>query len=385
MLAVVGMMVAVGFAVVPVAGPNLVRAMRENPLAPVLVAVCWIVATTASITGKRIISTGHLRWSDATAAHIGGTVANRVVPAGVGAAGVFLGALRRGGASTTVAAGVVALWAVAGALAHATGLLFGAAWLRGGWASLAIAVTAVGAVLVIGPLIVRRVHVRSAVPSPEDQAIEHSPVHQITAFQPAASLPEAMRLPHATPLGQPIPVPQALPPVQEAPLPQPCAPRTMRERAAFVAATARDVVCAARARPSLAAAAVTAQLVATLSLAVGFATAAASFDVQVTIAVAMASYLAGTALSAATPTPAGIGSAEAALVGALVVSGVRFGEALPAVLLFRAVILLAPIVAAALIALAWVTVGRLIRGQRIDAHWVMQLPGFRRAARSTVS
>ncbi|WP_165367968.1 hypothetical protein, partial [Phytoactinopolyspora endophytica] len=68
-------------------------------------------------------------------------------------------------------------------------------------------------------------------------------------------------------------------------------------------------------------------------------------------------YIAGTALSATTPTPAGIGSSEAALVAGLVVAGVAVGEALPIVLLFRAVILLAPVVAAALFAGGWVVMG----------------------------
>ncbi len=54
-------------------------------------------------------------------------------------------------------------------------------------------------------------------------------------------------------------------------------------------------------------------------------------------------YLVGTAVGSAVPTPSGIGSTEAALVGMLVATGLAAGPALSAVLLFRAVTFWAPV------------------------------------------
>jgi uncharacterized membrane protein YbhN (UPF0104 family) len=54
-------------------------------------------------------------------------------------------------------------------------------------------------------------------------------------------------------------------------------------------------------------------------------------------------YLVGTAVGSAVPTPSGIGSTEAALVGVLVATGLAAGPALSAVLLFRAVTFWAPV------------------------------------------
>jgi hypothetical protein len=112
----------------------------------------------------------------------------------------------------------------------------------------------------------------------------------------------------------------------------------------------------------MAVAATAAQLVAMLCLGLGFATAAISFGVPVTLMTGVAAYAAGTALSATVPTPAGIGSTEAALVGTLILAGASMAEALPIVLVFRAVVLLAPVAAAAVIAGVWVCV-------RWSARW----------------
>ncbi|WP_158564261.1 lysylphosphatidylglycerol synthase transmembrane domain-containing protein [Jiangella anatolica] len=313
LLVVIAILVVVCVVIVPSMLPNLISATRSNPYVPLLVALFWIMATTAAIAGKRAIASGYLTWSGAATAHIGGTVANRVVPAGVGAAGVFVAALHRGGASNTAAAGVVALWAVAGGLAHASGLLLGVAWLREGWSGL-LTVVAVATVVVFAVrFLVRRLAARRAARTPST-------------------------VPVVVPAGQP----------------------TKLQR---VRATAREVVAAVRARPILAVAALGAQLTAALCLATGFALAAEGFGVEISIVVGMAAYLAGTALSAATPTPAGIGSAETALVGALMLAGAGLGEALPVVFLFRAVVLIAPVVAAALMAVAWVGV-RLVTAAR---------------------
>lgn len=314
LLAVLAILVVVGLVILPSVLPNLISAMRSNPWVPLLVAVFWILATTASIAGKRAIAAGYLTWSGAATAHIGGTVANRVVPAGVGAAGVFGAALCRGGASHTAAAGVIALWAVAGALAHGSGLLLGVAWLREGWSGLLTVVVTATLLVVVVRLLVRRLAARRA----------------------ARAVPE--------------PVPVTVLPAEQSKLQR-------------VRATARDVVAAVRARPILALAALGAQLTAAACLATGFALAAAGFGVEISIGVGMAAYLAGTALSAATPTPAGIGSAETALIGALMLAGAGLGEALPVVFLFRAVILVAPVVAAAVMAAAWLVV-RLLAAAR---------------------
>ncbi|WP_116953457.1 lysylphosphatidylglycerol synthase domain-containing protein [Jiangella endophytica] len=313
MLAVLAILVVVGVLIVPSVLPNLIASMRRNPYVPVMVATFWIMATIASITGKRAIADGYLTWSGAAAAHIGGTVANRVVPAGVGSAGVFVAALHRGGASNTTAAGVVALWAVAGGLAHGSGLLLGVAWLREGWSGL-VTVAALATVLVVAVrLLLRRLAARRAA-------------------RPVA-----------------VAVTTTLPSRQS---------KLQRLRA-----SARDAVAAVRARPVLALAALLAQLAAATCLATGFALAAVGFGVEISIGVGMAAYLAGTALSAATPTPAGIGSAETALIGALMLAGAGLGEALPVVFLFRAVVLIAPVLAAAVMAAAWVVV-RLLAAAR---------------------
>ncbi|SEE42320.1 Uncharacterized membrane protein YbhN, UPF0104 family [Jiangella alba] len=313
LLAVLAILVVVGVVIVPSVLPNLITSMRRNPYVPLLVAMFWIMATVAAIAGKRAIASGYLTWSGAATAHIGGTVANRVVPAGVGAAGVFVAALHRGGASNTAAAGVVALWAVAGGLAHGSGLLLGVAWLREGWSGL-LTVVVVATVLVLAVrFLVRRLAARRAA----------RPVTaSVTTMVPSR--------------------------------------QTKLQR---LKATVRDVVAAVRARPVLALAALGAQLAAATCLATGFALAAVGFGVEISIGVGMAAYLAGTALSAATPTPAGIGSAETALIGALMLAGAGLGEALPVVFLYRAVVLVAPVLAAAVMAAAWVVV-RLLAAAR---------------------
>ncbi|WP_129663639.1 lysylphosphatidylglycerol synthase domain-containing protein [Phytoactinopolyspora endophytica] len=312
-LALAALLIVASVTVLPAAAPRLKEAMRQNPAAPLLVTACWLLATSAFVTGKRIVAAGHLTWADTIAAHIGGTVANRVVPAGAGAAGVFLAALRRGGASTASAVGMVALWAAAGGLAHAAGFLFGVAWLRGGASAVALVVLVTCAVITAAIVVSRR---------------------RGTA---AMALSVRWRTSGRT----------SRPPV---PLSRTARGRAARNRLRHAASVIHDVLAQARAHPAIAVAAVAAQLVAVTCLAIGFAAATAVLGVPVTATASIAAYLTGTALSATTPTPAGIGSAETALVAALVVAGATVSEALPAVLLFRAVILLAPVAAAALIA-----------------------------------
>jgi uncharacterized membrane protein YbhN (UPF0104 family) len=308
----VSAVVAVAAAVVlPAAVPNVLDATSRSPATPLIVAACWLVATSAAIMGKRVLAAGHLGWAGVTTAHITGTVANRIVPAGAGAAGLFLAALRRGGASTTAATGMIAAWAVAGGLAHAGGLVFGSAWLRGGWPALIVVTFVAAAMIVSGPTAVLQA-------------------------RRAGRAVARLRSPRARPRRAPSAV-----------------GLSMRARAARATAFARCVLEAARERPARAVVAFAAQTVAMLCLSIGFAAAATSFGLPVTAMGGMAAYVAGTALSSTAPTPAGIGSAEAALVGALVVAGATVSEALPTVLVFRAVILLAPIVAAAVIATAW--------------------------------
>nr|WP_281387033.1 lysylphosphatidylglycerol synthase domain-containing protein [Jiangella mangrovi] len=328
-MAVIAGLVAVGLVVVPAALPNLATAMRSNPTVPFIVALFWVLATIAAITGKRAICTGYLSWTETATAHVGGTVANRIVPAGVGAAGVFAAALHRGGASNTAAAGVIALWAVAGGLAHAGGLLLGVAWLREGWSGL-LTVLAVAAVIVVAVKLL---------------------AGWLSRRRAARSVGGLARF-GAHPAVRTAPVASSLPAV--------VAPPSKWRRLVL---TSRDVLASVRARPVLALAALTAQLAAATCLATGFALAAVGFGVPISIGVAMAAYLAGTALSAATPTPAGIGSAETALIGTLMLAGASLGEALPTVFLFRAVILIAPVAAAALMAAAWVCV-RLLAAAR---------------------
>lgn len=337
LLAALAVLTLVGVLVVPAALPNLAAAMERNPLIPVLVAACWVLATMSSITGKRVIAAGHLDWTATASAHIGGTVANRVVPAGVGAAGVFVAALHRGGASTTVAAGVVALWAGAGGLAHGSGLLLGAAWLREGWYGVLTVCVAAAALAIAVRLLAPRVIV----------AVRRSRwARRRAARRFARGALRSWRW-SVAPGGR---IDQA---------------RT----------AGRDLLAAVRARPVLALTAVAAQLAATLCLAAGFATAAAGLGVPVSLGVGMAAYLAGTAMAAAMPTPAGIGSTEAALVGALMLAGSGVGEALPAVLLFRAVVLLAPVVTATLMGAFWLVRRGLRRFAAAGGSGTAMLPG----------
>jgi uncharacterized membrane protein YbhN (UPF0104 family) len=56
----------------------------------------------------------------------------------------------------------------------------------------------------------------------------------------------------------------------------------------------------------------------------------------------LAAYLIGAALASAVPVPGGVGTTDAALVGALLTAGIRPGQAVPAVLLFRVVTHWAP-------------------------------------------
>jgi uncharacterized membrane protein YbhN (UPF0104 family) len=338
LVALIAVMVAAGAAILPEALPNLVQAMRQNPFAPVLVAACWLIATAAAITGKRILACGHLCWFGTTTAHITGTVANRVVPAGVGSAGAYIFALRRGGVSTTAAAGAVALWAAAGGLAHANGLVLGLAWLHGGIFALVGAILAVAVAVATGPTVVRRV-----------RAI-------------AAGLPLPWRPPGWLTRWYG----------------RPAVKRAVHDRARLARRTVSDALVMVRTRPLVAVAVLAAQLVAMMCLAVGFATAVVSLGVPVTAAAGVAAYTAGTALSATIPTPAGIGSSEAALVGALVVAGATVGEALPAVLLFRAVILLAPVIAAVFVFTTWPT----RRGRSVAAGVSVAAPRYPAAARA---
>nr|WP_246221209.1 lysylphosphatidylglycerol synthase domain-containing protein [Phytoactinopolyspora mesophila] len=316
-------MVVGGVLVLPEALPNLLEGMRRQPFAPLIAAGFWAAATAASITGKRLIAAGHLGWTGTTTAHITGTVANRLIPAGVGAAGAFVAALRRAGASNTMAAGAVAMWSAGGCVAYAGGLLLSLAWLWGGGSLLVVAIAMVVLMIVTGPNLARRA----------GSAIRGLPVWA-RASRGAGSQPR-------TGMG-----------------------RVLRDRMYRVACAAREIASSVRARPKVAVGVVVTQILAMLSMAAGFAMVTASFGLPVTIAVGMAAYVAGTALAATTPTPAGIGSAEATLVGALVVVGVAASDALPAVLLFRAVVLLAPVVIAVILATVWPAAHKIAHGRR---------------------
>ncbi|NEE01530.1 lysylphosphatidylglycerol synthase transmembrane domain-containing protein [Phytoactinopolyspora halotolerans] len=311
-LCFVGVMVVAGLTVFPSALPDAVDATRQQPVALLLVAGCWAAATVASVAGKRLIAVGHLGWLDTTTCHVSGTVANRVVPAGVGSAGVFIAALRRGGASTCLASSIVALWAAAGGVIHASGLAFGLGWLRYGTAGLVVVAAVAASLALLTPTMLRRARSTAVLERLRRRRRRSAQRRPRTAVQ-----------------------------------------RAVRRRALDVADTARQLASSVRARPAIAIGALLAQLASMLCLAIGFATAVTAFAVPVTVGTAMAIYMAGTAVSATTPTPAGIGSSEAALVAGLVVAGVSFSEAFPVVLLFRAVILLAPIVAAAAFAGGW--------------------------------
>lgn len=332
------LLAAASVAVVPGTFPNLAAGVRERPDAPALVTVCWLAATSASIAGKRALAGGALTWRGAAAAHVVGTVSNRIVPAGAGAGGTYFIALRRGGMTLTVAAAMVALWAIASGVAHGTGALVGLVWLYAGVTGMAALVALVG---IVG----WRVRVRRT----RSAGQRHGP-----ATSPdASSLSMLPRAVVAEPGSTDAVAPRRLRTVA-APAP---VPDTRRGRASHKLSALRgamaDAFAVIRANPRRAVAAVLAQACAMSCLAVGFAIVTISFGVPASPTTAMAAYMVGTAVSSTVPTPAGIGSADAALVGALVMVGSSISAAIPAVLVFRAVILLAPIAVAAVMAIGW--------------------------------
>jgi uncharacterized protein (TIRG00374 family) len=60
-----------------------------------------------------------------------------------------------------------------------------------------------------------------------------------------------------------------------------------------------------------------------------------AFDAPVSVAVAGAVYLTGTAVASAAPMPGGVGAVEAALIAGLMATGVPSDQAVPAVLVYR--------------------------------------------------
>jgi uncharacterized membrane protein YbhN (UPF0104 family) len=326
------LLAAAAVAVVPGAVPNLATGVRERPDSPALVTACWLAATTASIAGKRVLADGALTWRGAAAAHVVGTVSNRIIPAGAGAGGTYLVALRRGGMSLTAAAAMVALWAIASGVAHGSGALVGVLWHYSGLvgiAGLAAVVAVVGWRVRVYRATSRRGANTSSVPASVLAHRSSSP--DTTALQDGPST--------------------AVEPRRLSTVAEPASDSHQRRSALRNLIT--DAVAVIRSNPRRAVAALVAQACAMSCLAIGFAIAVSSFGVPVSPTTAMAAYVVGTALSSTVPTPAGIGSADAALVGALMMVGSPMNAAIPAVLVFRAVILLAPIAVALVMAIGW--------------------------------
>ncbi len=328
---------AASVAVVPGTVPNLASGMRERPESPALITACWLVATSASIAGKRAIADGVLSWRVAAAAHVIGTVSNRVIPAGAGAGGAYVIALRRGGKTLTTAAAIAALWALASGIAHGTGALVGLVWLYSGLTGMAVLAVAVA----VGGWRVRAHRARS----PEDR--EEPATSPDT--RPSEYVPRKVVDEHTATETEPL----ALQTMADT-TPAPATRRALiAEKLSALRAAVVGAVAAIRANPRRAGMAVAAQAGAMSCLAIGFAISASGFGVPAPMTTLVAAYVIGTAVSSTVPTPAGIGSADAALVGALVMVGASLGAAIPAVLVFRAVILLAPIALAVVIPIAW--------------------------------
>lgn len=332
--------VAAALVVVPETWPTLAAGLRERPESPALVTACWLLATSASIAGKRALAGGALSWRGTAVAHVFGTVSNRIVPAGAGAGGTYFIALRRGGMTLTAAAAMVALWAVASGVVHGSGAVVGVVWLNSG----VVGVAALASVVAVVGWRARahRAAKREAenAPSFSPAALVHSPNSpdtRVTVDVATSTDIEPRRLRTAADPG---------------PTPATRRGRVLRKLSALRRSVA-DAVATVRANPRRAVAAIVAQAGAMSCLAVGFAIATSSFGVPVSMTTAIAAYLGGTALSATIPTPAGIGAADAALVGALVMVGSPLSDAVPAVLVFRAVILLAPIAVAIVMAIGW--------------------------------
>jgi uncharacterized membrane protein YbhN (UPF0104 family) len=340
LLSCAALLAAAVVAVVPETLPNLWAGVKERPESPALVSAFWLVATAISITGKCALSSGVLSWRASAAAHIAGTVSNRIVPAGFGAGGAYLIALRKGGMALPAASAMVILWAGASGVAHATGVLIGGLWLHSGIGIL-IAATFLAVIAWRARRLAAGVTTGCAVQA------KAAPLPAVAGD--AGGVPGSPLAALSSADGH-----SAMPTVDVQVLPETRTARA-RQRVRTIRGSAGDAATVIRDEPRSVLVAVTAQAAALACLAIGFGIAAGSFGVPVTITTAMAAYVAGTALSATFPTPAGIGTADAALVGALVMVGAPVSDAVPTVLVFRAVILLAPIVVAGIVAIGWAT------------------------------
>jgi uncharacterized membrane protein YbhN (UPF0104 family) len=246
-------------------------------------------------------------------AELAASTANRLTPAGLGGAAVNVRYLTLSGAATATAAGgmVIAL-AIVGALADLVLLVFlvaagGTVGLGGGRAALTAlrsrvvhltgpsairiilaGVVVAGVVLVVGRIVSRR--------------------RRSCADEATAS--------------------------------------ALRSLGRLAVSNARHVTDVAR-RPRDLATLVTASAATTVLMGLGLAVAVRSVPGSTPgshIGTIVSAYMVGAAVGSAVPTPAGVGSAEASLVGALVVVNVPVEHALQSVLLFRLAVFWSPAV-----------------------------------------
>ena len=244
------------------------------------------------------------RW-ETTLVQLAAAAANRVVPAGLGAAAVNVRYLCRRGLTPAPAAGAVGAVGVLGALAD--GLLLLVVLLIGAWIGFSGGAHELSAV---GTGLWRLVDRIGQLPRPAQAGLALAVVAIVGCFR---SLQRARGRSHAA------------------------------AAAKSIADAARHAL-ALRSRPGDLIVLMASSAGTTLVLGVAFAVCTVGVSGATRDAGALVvAYLVGAAAAAALPVPAGLGSTEATLVAALVAAHIRTADAVQAVLIFRLVTFWAPV------------------------------------------
>jgi uncharacterized membrane protein YbhN (UPF0104 family) len=246
-------------------------------------------------------------------AELAASTANRLTPAGLGGAAVNVRYLTLSGATTaTAAGGIVIALAIVGALADLVLLVFlvvagGIVGLGGGRAALAALRSRV--VHLTGPSAIRIV-LAGVIVAGVVLAVRRIVSRRRRSFGDEATA------------------------------------SALRNLGRLAVSNARHVADVAR-RPRDLATLVTASGATTVLMGLGLAVAVHAVPGPTPgshVGLIVSAYMVGAAVGSAVPTPAGVGSAEASLVGALVVVNVPVAHALQSVLLFRLAVFWSPAV-----------------------------------------
>lgn len=271
------------------------------PVMAALVAVSAFHYLAAAVAARAVAGV-RLPWGELVMAQLAASAANRVTPAGLGGGGVLARYMaRRGGLEPAQAIAAVTALAVLGAIADVIAfvLLVGAGAIFG----LAGAATEV-------PLLLSRIVALVPFGHPTGTVLA------LVGALLVIGVLILVRLPRST------------------------TERVAKALQSFVRAV-RDLAH----HPGRIAALMGASAGTTLILAVGFALAAVAGPASlamVDFGALMIGYMVASAASNALPTPGGIGTADAALVGVLLAAGASAGPALATVLAFRLVTFWAP-------------------------------------------